>query len=182
MTSKRTSETLERQDPLIERYKIEPEAAKIVDRAITCGGTVEKPFHGTVFIGQENIGAEVEFGIHKAVGGFSDKLNPGDMLCAALAACLDSTIRIIASRFGVKLKCLEVEVRGEVDVRGTLRVDKTIPIGFQKIICDVRIKPSAMTPGFVIKKLVAGAEKSCVNLQTVLGGIEVHTNLDVRRF
>lgn len=182
MTFKRRNETLERQDPLMERYKSEPEAAVIIDRAVTRGGTVDRPFHGNVFIGQDEVGTEVGFGIHKAVGGFSDALNPGDMLCAALAACLDSTIRIIASRFGVKLKSLEVEVRAEVDVRGTLRVERSVPVGFRKISCDVRLRPSAITPAFVIKKLAAGAEKSCVNLQTLLGGVEVETNLDIRRF
>lgn len=182
MTFKRTNETLERQNPLMERYKTEPEAAAIIDRAITRGGTVKDPFHGKVFIGQDEVGSEVKFGIHKAVGGYSDALNPGDMLCAALAACLDSTIRIIASRFGVKLKSLEVEVKAEVDVRGTLLVDRSVPAGFQKIYCDVRMKPSAIVPSFVLNKLIAGAERSCVNLQTLLGGVEVETNLAVRRF
>ncbi len=175
----RRNETRERQDPLMELYKTDPEEAVITDRAVTRGGTVDTPFHGTVFVGQEGVGTEVEFGIHKAVGGYSDAANPGDMLCAALAACLDSTIRIIAARFGVKLKMLEVEVKAIVDVRGTLMVDRSVPVGFQKISCDIRMVPSLLTPKSVVKKLVAGAERSCVNLRTLVGDTEIESSLHV---
>lgn len=71
------------------------------------------------------------FGIHRAVGGYHDAPNPGDILCAALASCLDSTIRIIADRLGITLTSLEVDVTAEVDVRGTLVVNRDIPVGFQ---------------------------------------------------
>jgi uncharacterized OsmC-like protein len=56
------------------------------------------------------------------------------MLCAALAACLDSTIRIIADHLDVTLSSLEVGVTAEVDVRGTLLMDRKVPGGFQNYV------------------------------------------------
>ena len=89
-----------RQDPLRKHYKETPEDARITDRAITTGGTETDPFHGKVVPGTEDYGVVWPFGIHRAIGGYHDLPNPGDMLSAALATCLDSTIRIIAGTLG----------------------------------------------------------------------------------
>jgi len=99
------------------------------------------------------------------------------MLCAALAACLDSTIRIIADRLGVTLTRLEVEVTADVDVRGTLLVDTNVPVGFQTMRCHVNIQASEGTDPKLVKKLVAASEHSCVNLQTVRSGVSIETSL-----
>jgi uncharacterized OsmC-like protein len=47
-------------------------------------------------------GASFEYGIDEKVGGLSDRPNPGDLLCAALAACEDGTIRMVAGLLGVE--------------------------------------------------------------------------------
>jgi len=50
--------------------------------------------------------------------------------CAALATCLDSTIRSIANHLGRALASLEGAVSADGDVRGMLVVDRTVPVGF----------------------------------------------------
>ena len=45
---------------------------------------------------------------------------PGDVLCAALAACADTTFRLVATQLGLDVEALAVHVQAEVDVRGTL--------------------------------------------------------------
>ena len=77
----------ERQDPLMERYIEKPEEALIIDKAKTKDGVKTDPFHGTLSLGDEELGVDLPFGIHKAVGGYSDVPNPGDLLCGALASC-----------------------------------------------------------------------------------------------
>ena len=129
-----------RQDPLRKHYRESPEDARITDRAKTTDGTGMDPFHGKVVPGSEDYGVVWSFGIHRAVGGDHDLPNPGDMLSAALAACLDSTIRLIAARMGVSLTSLSVEVAADIDVRGCLQVDRGVPIGFQKMRCHIALK------------------------------------------
>ena len=166
-----------RQDPLCERYKEAPEEAVITDRARTTGGVDTDPFHGYVVMGYQDHGAVLPFGIHRAVGGYSDAPNPGDMLCAALAACLDSTIRIIANRLGITLTSLEVEVTADVDVRGTLLVVRNVPVGFQAIGCHVNVQAKEGTDSKLMERLLAAAEHSCVNLQTMLSGVSIETSV-----
>ena len=107
----------QRQNPLRERYRRVPAEAWICDGAQTINGCGGDPFHGAV-IPANNAGAPLCFGIHRAVGGDHDYPNPGDLLSAALAACFDSTLRMVADHLGVRLRSLEVEVEAECDVRG----------------------------------------------------------------
>ncbi len=167
-----------RQDPLIAHYRTEPQAAQITDRARTLFDADRDPFHGSVTLGQPEVARELEFGIHPAVGGYGDKPNPGDLLCGALAACLDSTIRIIAERMSVEIVRLEVEVEGLVDVRGTLRVDPSVPVGFEQLLTKVELRLGEGTTREMQQKLIAAAEHSCVNLQTLIGGGAVELGVD----
>ena len=171
-----SNEVRARQDPLRERYKHTAQEAWITDRGMTTRGVETDPFHGYVVPGSQDYGIVWPFGIHAAVGGYHDGPNPGDLLCAALAACLDSTIRIIAGRLQLTLTSLEVAVTAEVDVRGTLVVDRLVPVGFQKMRCRVNLEAARGTDPKLVEKLCAAAEHSCVNLQTLRSGLAVETS------
>ena len=173
MTNPKVVDVRARQQPLRDRYKVAPAEAVITDRARTIKGVETDPFHGTVIPGSQDYGVVWPFGIHRAVGGDHDGPNPGDLLCAALATCLDSTIRIIANRLAITLVSLEVDVTADVDVRGTLVMDRTVPVGFQTMRCHVTIQAAEGTDPGLVEKLLAAAEYSCVNLQTLRSGVAV---------
>jgi uncharacterized OsmC-like protein len=166
-----------RQDPLRARYKDVPKDASITDRARAVGGMDTDPFHGSVVPGSVDYGVVWPFGIHRAVGGYHDALNPGDLLCAALATCLESTIHMVADRLGVELDSVEVDATASVDVRGTLVVDRNVPVGFQRMRCRVTLQPARGTDPKLLERLLAAAEHSCVNLQTLRNGVPVETEL-----
>jgi len=176
MKSQSAEPVQKRQQPLQEHYKESPEDAMITDRAITTGYDLNDPWHGRIKPGSIDHGVAWKFGVHRAVGGYHDAPNPGDMLCAALATCLDSTIRLIANRMHITLKKLEVEVTANVDVRGTLVVDRDVPVGFQSMQCNVDIRAEDEFDPKKIEKLLRHAEYSCVNLQTLKEGLEIQTN------
>ena len=157
-----------RQMPLQDSYAENAGEAIVIDHGSTSSKVVEAthPLQTAVTFCNRNP-VEIPVGVHSKVGGDSDNPTPGDILCGAIAACLDSTIRIISNRFGLKLKLLEIDVRGTVDVRGTLRVDKSVPVGFQRFDVDVRIKPAGFVPGRMLDRLLEGAETSCIVIQTV---------------
>jgi uncharacterized OsmC-like protein len=171
MSKSATDLVKQRQEPLRQRYRAEPGEAQITDRA-RAGNVGADPFHGVVMAGDG--AAPLDFGIHRAVGGDHDLPNPGDLLCAALAACLDSTLRMIAARIGVELEALEVEVRAVADVRGCLMVDRDVPAGFQRIDVDVLIGADGADPAR-IRTLTSAAERCCVVLQTLRGAVPVAT-------
>src|SRR4030067_1831931 len=168
-----------RQDPLRKRYRESPEEAMITDQAITTGGTEFDPFHGKVVPGNKDHGVVWSFGIHRAVGGYHDLPHPGDLLAAALATCLDSPIRLIADRLGVSLTSLSVEVVAEVDVRGCLLGARSVPVGFQKILCHVAIQAAGGEDTQAVQILMAASESSCVNYQSLRAAVPITTSTDV---
>ena len=95
---------------------------------------------GSVQIGAPDFGVTAPVGVHRAVGGMHDLPVPGDILCAALVACVDTTIRILSNHLGIPLSSLEVDVQADCDVRGTLLVD---PFRFElvSIRCESASSP-----------------------------------------
>ena len=163
-----------RQGPLRDRYRRFPGEAWITDRAQTVDSCGADPFHGAVLPANSS-GAPLRLGIHRAVGGDHDYPNPGDLLSAALAGCLDSTMRMLADHLGICLASLEVEVEAECDVRGCLLVERSVPVGFQRMHCRVRLQPEGQVDTEQLQMLVAAAENSCVVLQTLRNGVTVET-------
>ena len=167
----------QRQNPLRERYLRAPTEAWICDGAQTINGCGGDAFHGAV-IPANNAGTPLCFGIHRAVGGDHDFPNPGDLLSAALAACFDSTLRMLADHLGIPLQSLEVKVEAECDVRGCLLVERSVPVGFQKMRCGVRLQPDGEIEPERLQMLLSAAEGSCVVLQTLRNGVTVTTQVD----
>ncbi len=157
-----------RQAPLRGRYMEAPRDAIVVDRARTTSLSIaaDDAIHSNVLFGHGRP-ADIATGVHRKVGGECDLPNPGEILSAAIASCLDSTIRIVANLSGIELRELEVTVDATVDTRGTLMVDRQVPVGFQTI--DIRVHMQA-APGVTqaqLDRVLAAAEASCVVLQTL---------------
>ena len=163
----------DRQALLAKKYSQTPLTAMITDFASTrCANpNISDPLHSTVTAG----GVLIPIAVHTAVGGDSDGPVPGDILCAALASCLDSTIRIIANRLKLQLVSLEVSASAEIDVRGTLCLEPKVPVGFQKMHVSVTLHAPPGTNQKLITALYHGAEHSCVVLQTLKKALPVTT-------
>ena len=154
------------QAPLRAQYKSSPQLARVTDHARAAGKDSGDPFHSIV---EPMPGCGIAFpvGVHSALGGMHDAPTPGDILCAALAACQDSAVRMVANLLGVELEFLEVEVAAEVDVRGAMAVDQQVPVGFQSMRCDVRLRAKAGTDPAMLEQLRLTSERCCVVLQTL---------------
>lgn len=176
MSEMNTKLVTQRQEPLQSHYRTTPDAARVTDHAVTNSAGAD-PFHGCVTLG-DGQAAPLDFGIHRAVGGDHDLPNPGDILCAALAACLDSTLRMIAARMAVPLNALEVAVRAHADVRGCLMVDPDVQAGFEHIEVDVSLNPAEGTDPKQIRMLTSSAEQCCVVLQTLRSDVHVTTKFN----
>lgn len=164
----------EAQKPLKESYIKEPDLAIVTDHAKTSGGSATDPYHSIVEP-MDGCGVSVPVGVHAAVGGKHDAPTPGDILCAALAACQDSSIRMVANLMGIELVELEVNVTATADVRGALMMDRLVPVGFQKMECEVKMKVSEGTEPRQLERLQSAAKACCVVQQTLRSPPPVET-------
>jgi uncharacterized OsmC-like protein len=103
---------------------------------------------------------------HTGVGGAGTAACSGDLLLGALAACAQITCQMVATAMGIPTDRIGVEVKGELDLRGTLGISREVPVGFESI--DVRFDIAA--PGATPEQLTLLREKTeqyCVVMQTL---------------
>lgn len=165
----------ERQQPLVACYKENPGSAWVTDMAIIEGKNLSDPLHTSVSINEE-LKVDFAIGVHRAVGGYHDFPNSGDLLCAALASCFESALRMIANRLQITLLKTKVIATANVDVRGTLMVEKDVPVGFQSLGLEVEITVINSVPDELADKLIKATERSCIVLQTLIKGTPVNVN------
>ncbi|WP_048438945.1 OsmC family protein [Caenimonas sp. SL110] len=166
-----------RQAPLRAAYRSDPASAVVTDLAWTGGeGDLANPMLGRVHLGSHAV-SHLDYGVHHAIGGTHEAPVPGDLLCAALAACQESSLRMVASVLGVRLLQLGVTARGHVDVRGTLG-DPLVPVAFQSFEVSVRLRAAPDTHPQRLRQLLRAAERSCVVLQTLRSAVPVVVEFD----
>jgi len=150
------------QAPLKEHYREEHEAALITLRA---DGTLdEEQIACSVDTGR----ALVEAGLHPATGGTGALACSGDMLLEALVACAGVTLRSVATSMELDVAG-SVHAEGDLDFRGTLGVDREVPVGFTAI--RLRFDLASDAPEEKLAKLLELTERYCVVGQTLAGGV-----------
>ena len=145
------------QQPIKERYRDDPGAARITLRAT--GAQQEGAMSCSVDIGRALYAAEA----HPGVGGPGEAACSGDLLLGALAACAQLTCQMVAANMGLDLS-VAVTVEGDLDLRGTLGTPD-VPVGFEAI--RLRFALSGEADPERLAKLQERTERYCVVLQTL---------------
>ena len=163
---------------LNEKYLKDSTTAWITDSAEVIGINLHDPFRTSVSINNK-MKVPFKIGVHNAVGGDHDFPNPGDLLCASLASCFESTIRLISNKLGIELIETKINATAQVDVRGTLMFDKSVPVEFQSMHIDALIIAKNTTEK-LLHQLIEGAKRSCIVYQTIKKGTPITLKSDVK--
>jgi uncharacterized OsmC-like protein len=110
-------------------------------------------------------GAVTEAGLHPMAGGDGTAACAGDMLLEALAGCAGVTLCAVATALDIPVTAGSVTVEGDLDFRGTLGVDKGVPVGFSSIRATFSLASSAADEQLV--KLARLTERYCVVAQSL---------------
>jgi uncharacterized OsmC-like protein len=147
------------QAPLKQRYRDAPETARVTARAeatldpsaVTCSIPA---WHHTVTAG-----------LHPATGGDGALACSADMLLEALVACAGVTLRAVATAMGVPLRSGKVIAEGVWDARGTLGIDRAVPVGLTDV--TLRFEIDAEADAAKLARLIETTERYCVIYQTL---------------
>ena len=147
------------QAPVKQRYRDTPDAARVLSRAearldgddVAC--TVPS-WHG-----------DVTAGLHQATGGTGEQACSADMLLEALVACAGVTLRAVATASGVAIRSGRVIAEGTWDARGTLGIDRSVPVGLSDIALRFEIDSDADPAK--LERMIQTTERYCVILQTL---------------
>jgi uncharacterized OsmC-like protein len=107
----------------------------------------------------------VRAGLHPATGGHGHDACSGDMLLEAVAGCAGVTLRSVATAMGIEVRSANVRVDGAFDARGTLGVDRTVPVGVQDVAVTVEVDTDA--DDAALTKLAELTERYCVVAQSL---------------
>jgi uncharacterized OsmC-like protein len=93
-------------------------------------------------IGGEEVQRQFLFDIDEPseLGGSNAFANPQEHLIAALNACMMVGYVAQCSIRGITLEQLEIETKGEIDLRGFLGIDSSVPPGYESLSYIVNIK------------------------------------------
>ena len=155
------SELKDLQRPLKAGYREEPGTARITLTAK--GGEGDTGVAScSVDLGRAIYAAEA----HVGVGGAGTAACSGDLLLGALAACAQLTCQMVATAMGLDVRSVNVTVDGDLDLRGTLGLDREVGAGFDAI----RLKFEVDAPDVSDEDLASLFEKTeryCTVLQTL---------------
>ena len=147
------------QAPIKQRYRETPESARVRAHAecrldsddIAC--TIPS-WHG-----------DIQAGLHPATGGSGELACSADLLLQALVACAGVTLRAVSTAMGIELRGGRIVAQGHWDARGTLGIERTVPVGLTDITLrfhlDTDASPEKLT------RLIETTERYCVILQTL---------------
>jgi uncharacterized OsmC-like protein len=156
------------QAPLKQLYQTSPDAAiaelhavGIVDFANLC---CRVPIPA-------NNGKDIIAGLHPKAGGDGSVACSGDMLLQALVTCAGTTMAAVSTAMGLEIRSAQIKAHGRMDFRGTLGVDRTVPVGLTSI--ELRFQIDSDAPDESLDKLIQLTERYCVVLQTLQHSVQM---------
>lgn len=147
------------QAPLKNRYRDNPSTARIPARA---EAVLSADDIACTIVGRT---APVIAGLHPAAGGDGTLACSADMLLEALVACAGVTLRAVASAMGVTIRSGRIIAEGHWDARGTLGIDRSVPVGLGEITLRFVIDSDA--DARKLERMIETTERYCVIVQTL---------------
>src|SRR4051795_2819339 len=111
------------QAPLKDSYRSDPATARTGLRA---RGDFRD---GGVTCTVDGWAGPVRAGLHPATGGDGPDACSGDLLMQALLGCAGVTLRSVATAMRLELRDVRLRAEGYFDARGTLGLDRAVPVG-----------------------------------------------------
>jgi uncharacterized OsmC-like protein len=110
------------------------------------------------------------------VGGPGTGACSGHLLLGALAACAQLTCQMVATAMELPVNSIETVVEGDLDLRGTLGLDREVGAGFHAIRVRFEIDAPEATQE-QLESLHKKAERYCTVFQTLATTPELSTEL-----
>lgn len=152
-----------------ERVQQDPEAAHFEFSATT-------RWQGGAIAETEARGRTIATDEPESLGGQDTALDPVELLLASLGSCLSIGLVTQASQRGIDFNDFEIEVTGELDLRGYLGVDDSVRPGYKNLEYVVRIDSDADAEE--LREILDAAEKNSPMYDNILNGVPISSTLE----
>lgn len=154
----------------VRAVKEDPEKAKFRFTAVTRwkdGAVTETVTRDRVIVADEP----------EVLGGRDSAADPVELLLAALTSCVSIGLVTQAAQRGVDFDDFEIEVSGDLDLRGYLGLDEGVRPGYTGLEYVVRIKSDA--PRETLEEIVRAAERTSPMFDNIRNGVPIRSQLEV---
>ena len=149
----------DQQQSVRDSYNQEPEKAI---QKLTAKGSVD---FDKIAIDVDSFLGAIPAGLHTSTGGDGNFACSVNMLLESLVGCAGVTLAAVATSMELDISSAEIEALGTLDFRGTLGMDRKIPVGLTEVELRFDIKGDASDEQ--ISKLVELTERYCVIYQSL---------------
>jgi uncharacterized OsmC-like protein len=153
---------------LSDRFRADPDRARVAIRVCTAleeGLACEATVRGHTVACDEP----------RSIGGSDSAQSPVELFLTSFATCQAITYRIWAAELGIALDRVEVEVVGDIDLRGFLGVDGAERAGYDGV--RVRIALTGPEPAERYRELAEAVDRHCPVLDALARPIPVTREL-----
>lgn len=106
-----------------------------------------------------------------AMGGTNRGPSPMELVLTALSACITISIAYSAAEEGVEVNFIEIDVEGDIDLRGLFGIADDVRPGFEKVLVTVRIEADA--PRDRLQELVMRGYRRSPVADSLMGKVPV---------
>lgn len=103
--------------------------------------------------------------------------NPQEYLLAATNACMMVGYATVAAVMGVNLSKLELEISGDIDLRGFLEIDRSVTPGYERLHYTVHLAGDGTREQF--EKMHEVVQRSSPNYYNISNAVELTSDLVV---
>ncbi|HRA89536.1 MAG TPA: OsmC family protein [Planctomycetaceae bacterium] len=157
------------QAPVKQLYQSSPEAALA---ELHADGVIDFDQLSCCVAIPANDGKNIIAGLHPKVGGDGTVACSGEILLQALVTCAGTTLAAVSTSMGLVIRTATIRAIGIMDFRGTLGVDRSVPVGFTRI--ELKFELDSDSEADQLDKLIQLTERYCVVLQTLKIGVPVN--------
>jgi uncharacterized OsmC-like protein len=143
-----------RQAPLKQRYRDDPAAARTPVSA-----TADWRDPGITATVDGWLGP-VRTGLQPSTGGDGTDACSADLLLQALLGCVGVTLRSVATAMRLELRDVRLRAEAVYDARGTLGLDRDVPVGVQDVAVTIQVDTDAGDAA--LARLAELTERYCV--------------------
>lgn len=110
-------------------------------------------------------------------GGTDAGPNPEEVLLAGVGACQTITAALYAALLDIPITKYHVRLRGDADFAGFYGLHDNLPVGFERVRCDVTIESAA--PEEQLRDFEAMVEARCLGHGTLRQPVPVESTLHI---
>ncbi|WP_103030534.1 OsmC family protein [Salinibacter altiplanensis] len=113
----------------------------------------------------------------EGLGGQDSAIDPVELLLASLGSCLSIGLVTQAAQRNVDFNDFEIEVTGELDLRGYLGVEDSVRPGYKNLEYTVRIDSDAAPE--TLREIVEAAEVGSPMHDNISNGVPIESNVQL---